>query len=157
MPQRVASQVTHPALAEIEEKMLENQAIRAELDSALADLQAEVSTIVGWRQEVEAAIGLLAREIESARSTIDIMPQRIREALTPAAEAVSRVDARLVELTSISVLPGSARDWGPISGQDHVEGEPAQPEWQGPPEYGDPNGWGLDHAVDSFGRPGDGQ
>ena len=89
----------------------------------------------------------LQGEIERARRAIDEMPERIREALTPAAQAMQTVGAGMAILAGMSIPPSDlqgeyeapAEPWSP-SGGDY---EP-QPEAQPEPSYevSEPQGFG---------------
>ena len=69
------------------------------------DVQAEVSRFAAWRQEVEPLIRGVQSKVEGARSEIEEVPERIRQALAPMADAISAIDADLAELASASNPP----------------------------------------------------
>src|SRR5438132_681775 len=64
----------------------------------------------GGRREAQAAMRRLNADIDVAPRAIDAMPERIREALTPAAEAMSAVGARMVRLAEMPLPPQGVTD-----------------------------------------------
>lgn len=108
------------------------------------EVQAEVSRFAAWRQEVEPVIRSVQAKVEGVRSEIDEVPERIRQALAPMADAISSIDADLAELASASNPP--------------LLLTPSDLESEG----SDPDHWGLDDeedeafhgsSGDSFGDP----
>jgi hypothetical protein len=104
------------------------------------EVQAEVSRFASWRQEVEPVIRNVQSKVDSVRSEIEEVPERIRQALAPMADAISSVDADLAELAAASNPPllltpsgledegSDSDDWGldsdPDDGFDYGEGAP---------------------------------
>jgi hypothetical protein len=102
------------------------------------DVQAEVSRFASWRQEVEPIIRNVQSKVEGVRSEIEEVPERIRQALAPMADAISAIDADLAELGAASNPPllltpsglesegSDSDDWGldsdPDDGFDHGVG-----------------------------------
>jgi hypothetical protein len=69
------------------------------------EVQAEVSRFATWREQVDPVIRSVKAKVESVRSQIDEVPERIRQALAPMADSISSVDADLAELASASTPP----------------------------------------------------
>ena len=111
MAERVVSRVA-PQVVELEARAAETTAIRTAVDSLRSDIEAERERLMEWRREAQAAISGLNADIDVAHRAIDGMPERIREALTPAAEAMSTVGARMVSLAGMPLPPAGATDGG---------------------------------------------
>ena len=58
-----------------------------------------------WRQHVEPKIGGVLSSIEEAKARIAEISERIQEALRPAVEAISNVDATVGDFASASNMP----------------------------------------------------
>jgi hypothetical protein len=69
------------------------------------EVQAEVSRFATWREQVEPVIRAVQSKVQSVRSQIDEVPERIRQALAPMADSISNVDADLAELAAASSPP----------------------------------------------------
>jgi peptidoglycan hydrolase CwlO-like protein len=69
------------------------------------EVQAEVSRFASWRQEVEPVIHSVQAKVDGVRSEIEEVPERIRQALAPMADAISSIDADLAELAAASNPP----------------------------------------------------
>jgi hypothetical protein len=69
------------------------------------EVQAEVSRFASWRQEVEPVIRNVQSRVDGVRSEIEEVPERIRQALAPMADAISSIDADLAELAAASNPP----------------------------------------------------
>jgi peptidoglycan hydrolase CwlO-like protein len=95
------------------------------------EVQAEVSRFATWRQEVEPVIRNVQNKVEGVRSEIEEVPERIRQALAPMADAISAIDADLAELSAASnppllLTPGDLESEGSDSevwGADPNEGD----------------------------------
>jgi hypothetical protein len=107
------------------------------------EVQAEVSRFAAWREEVEPVMGAVQSKVESVRSHIEEVPERIRQALAPMADSISSIDADLAELAAAATPPLLLTPRGLDDGADHAE------EWGADDMlgYADP----TDHA-----EPGDG-
>jgi phage shock protein A len=69
------------------------------------DVQAEVSRFGVWRNQVEPAIRKAHAKVESVRELVDDVPDRIREALAPMADAIAAIEGDMAELTSALTPP----------------------------------------------------
>jgi chromosome segregation ATPase len=73
-------------------------------DQVREETRAELERLRTWRMEMDQAMVALRGDIEEARGTIDGMPERVRTALAPAAEAMAVVDAGMAQL-AMATLP----------------------------------------------------
>jgi hypothetical protein len=73
-------------------------------DQVREETRAELERLRTWRMEMDQAMMALRGDIEEARGTIDGMPERVRTALAPAAEAMAVVDAGMAQL-AMATLP----------------------------------------------------
>lgn len=73
-------------------------------DQVREETRAELERLRGWRSEMDQAMAALRGDIEEARTTIDGMPERVRTALAPAAEAMAVVDSGMAQL-AMATLP----------------------------------------------------
>jgi hypothetical protein len=157
MAERVVSRVA-PQVVELEARAAETNAIRTAVDSLRADIEAERERLMQWRREAQAAISGLNADIDVAHRAIDAMPERIREALTPAAEAMSAVGARMVSLAAMPLPPPGVMDGrGPDSfpaetGSEYAE-SPGYDSYPAPvaPEQ-NPDGGSYAGIEDSYQR-----
>jgi chromosome segregation ATPase len=76
-----------------------------EADRLWREVQAEVIHFGSWRQHVEPKIGGVLSSIEEAKARIEEISERIQEALRPAVEAISNVDATMGDFASASNMP----------------------------------------------------
>jgi hypothetical protein len=76
-----------------------------QVDRLWREIQEEIIRFAAWRQHVDPMISTVQRYIEEARASIEQVPPRIQEALSPAAEAMARVDEGMSEFARASDLP----------------------------------------------------
>lgn len=69
------------------------------------EVQAEVARFASWRDQVEPAIRQVQSKVDSVRGLVDDVPERIRQALAPMADAISSIDADMAELASALTPP----------------------------------------------------
>jgi peptidoglycan hydrolase CwlO-like protein len=69
------------------------------------EVQAEVARFASWREEVEPVIRTVQGKVDGVRSQIEQVPERIRQALAPMADAISTIDADLAELAAACSPP----------------------------------------------------
>jgi chromosome segregation ATPase len=100
--ERVISRVA-PQVVELEVRNAETDALRASVAAMRTDALTERQQLLEWRTDMEALVTSLHRDIETARRHIDHMPDLIRDALTPAAEAMANVGTGMSRLTALSV------------------------------------------------------
>lgn len=157
--ERVVSRVA-PQVVELEARNAETEALRQSVVALESDARAERDQLMSWRERMEHAVDALRVDIDNARSHIDRMPERIREALTPAAEAMATVGAGMARLAEISV-PTTILEPGEGTTGGESGDEPAPGDWR--PEADDDgimggssfNGEGdYDHEVTGSISPG---
>jgi hypothetical protein len=126
--ERVISRVA-PQVVELEARNAETEAIRQSVTALQEDAESERAGLLAWRAQMDTLVSSLKRDIESARSHIDQMPERIRDALTPAAEAMATVGARMALLATLSmpqpVIPPAPQAYEPPEPRTHPAAEPA--------------------------------
>ena len=69
------------------------------------EVQAEVARFASWRDQVEPVIQQVQSKVGSVRGLVDDVPERIRDALAPMADAISSMDADMAELASALTPP----------------------------------------------------
>jgi hypothetical protein len=69
------------------------------------EVQAEVSRFTAWRERVDPAIGATHSHLEDVKTQVQEVPELIRHALAPLAEAISAFDADLAELGAAANPP----------------------------------------------------
>jgi hypothetical protein len=69
------------------------------------EVQAEVARFASWRDQVEPVIRQVQSKVDSVRDLVEDVPERIRHALAPMADAISSIDADMSELTSALTPP----------------------------------------------------
>jgi hypothetical protein len=69
------------------------------------EVQAEVSRFASWRERVDPAIGTTHSKMEEVKTQVLEVPERIRRALAPLAEAMGMLDADLAELGAAASPP----------------------------------------------------
>jgi hypothetical protein len=79
------------------------------------EVQAEVARFASWRDQIEPVIRQVQSKVDSVRELVDDVPERIRAALAPMADAISSIDADMAELTSaltppLLLTPGGLED-----------------------------------------------
>jgi hypothetical protein len=96
------------------------------------EVQNEVSRFAAWREEVEPVINTVQSKVSGVRTQIEEIPERIRQALAPMADAISSVDADLAELVEACSPPllltpsGLEGSEGAVSWEVHTSDEGAQ-------------------------------
>src|SRR5436190_1576784 len=147
MTERVVSRVA-PQVVELEARNAETEAVRETVEVMRAEVSAERERLLDWRRQTDAAMSSLQGEIERARWAIDEMPERIREALTPTAQAMQTVGAGMAILAGMSIPPSELQGgeseaptepWSPSGGEYE-----AQPEAQPEPSYEESEPQGYD-------------
>jgi predicted nucleic acid-binding Zn-ribbon protein len=113
------------------------------------EVQAEVSRFGTWRQEVEPVIRNVQNKVEGVRSEIEEVPERIRQALAPMADAISAIDADLAELAAASNPPLLLTPGGLESEGSDSEAWGADPDEDDSLEDRDPKSGGS--SSDPFG------
>lgn len=78
----------------------------ADMRQQRSDLEDHAAQLAAWREQLSAVIRPMAAEIESFRSTLEEIPQRISEAFALVADRVPAIQQDLAEL---------ARALGPVS------------------------------------------
>jgi DNA polymerase III gamma/tau subunit len=74
-------------------------------DSLWKSVQEEIVRFASWREDVEPIMTMVQRYIAEARQRIDEVPQRVGEALSPAADAMAAVAAGMMEFAKASAMP----------------------------------------------------
>ena len=69
------------------------------------EVEAEVSRFASWREQVEPVIRRIAGKVDDVRTRIEEVPERIREALAPMADAISSLDSDMAELAAATTPP----------------------------------------------------
>ena len=69
------------------------------------EVQADVARFASWRDQVEPVIRQVLSKVDSVRSIVDDVPERIRQALAPMADAISSIDADMAELGTVLTPP----------------------------------------------------
>jgi len=114
---------------------------RAEqVDRMREDVRHEIDQLTRWREEVGAAMRALVGDMEEAKATIEEIPERVRLALAPAADAMAVVDERMSRLARTTVpltgaLPGEEDD--PVPESDPEGTLPSEPESEVEPDPDD--------------------
>jgi hypothetical protein len=97
------------------------------------EVQAELARFVAWREQVDPLIHGIQTRVHDVRGTVEEVPERIRQALAPMADAISSLDGDLGDLASA---------WNPPllltpSGLEHEESEASNEAavgWEDEPE-----------------------
>ena len=76
-----------------------------EADRLWREVQGEVARLSTWRQEADEVVRTLQTSIDRARTSIESLSERIRDAMAPAVEAMIRVDEGLHRFSSAAALP----------------------------------------------------
>lgn len=95
-------------------------------DRLWTDVHAEIVRFATWREDVEPLIREVREAIVGARASIDEVPQRVEQALAPAAEAMAAVGSGMSRFADATPLP-AWRDPSP----------PAEPELEDQPDHGE--------------------
>lgn len=77
----------------------------AEANRLWREVQGELARFAAWRQEVEPIIQSVRDQVDEVRGKIESVPERIREALAPMADAISSVDNELADLSAAAPPP----------------------------------------------------
>jgi hypothetical protein len=64
------------------------------------EVQAELARFVAWREQVDPLIHGIQTRVHDVRGTVEEVPERIRQALAPMADAISSLDGDLGDLAS---------------------------------------------------------
>jgi hypothetical protein len=75
-----------------------------QVDRLWREVQEEIIRFAAWRQHVDPMISTVLGYVEQARASIEEVPPRIQEALSPAVEAMARVDEGMSEFAKASDL-----------------------------------------------------
>jgi hypothetical protein len=144
MAERVVSRVA-PQVVELEARNAETSAIRESVEATRGEVHAERELLMAWRRDLEQSVLSLRRDIEYARRVIDEMPERIREALTPAAESMAVVGSGMASLAGMpvptSVLAGPVPPAAEVAAEQEpgpwpeMRPEPTEPQWAVEPEW----------------------
>jgi hypothetical protein len=92
------------------------------------EVQAEVSRFTAWRERVDPAIGATHTHLEDVKTQVQEIPERIRQALAPLAEAIAAFDSDLAELGAAASPPLLTT---PTGLDDAAPGGLSQPEEHG--------------------------
>jgi hypothetical protein len=76
-----------------------------EADRLWREVQGEVVRFSAWREEADDVVQTLQASIEHAKSSVESLSERIRDALAPAIEAMIRVDQGLNRFAAAAALP----------------------------------------------------
>jgi hypothetical protein len=76
-----------------------------EADRLWREVQGEVVRFSSWREEADDVVHSLQDSIERAKTSVEALSERIRDALAPAIEAMIRVDEGLNRFSSAAALP----------------------------------------------------
>ena len=98
-----------------------------QLDRVREDLREEGRRIASWRDQVEPMVSSIRSSMDTARSRIDDVPNRIREALAPLGEAIESVNDQLgglLERATDRASGGEPASEAPTADLDTTE-EPA--------------------------------
>ena len=108
-----AARIVERARSSTERQLMESNRLWREV-------QAEVARFASWRDQVEPVIRQVQSKVDSVRDLVEDVPERIRHALAPMADAISSIDADMSELGSAltppllltpSGLPGEGQGW----------------------------------------------
>jgi hypothetical protein len=92
-------------------------------DRLWTDVHAEVVRFATWREDVEPLIREVREAIVGARSSIDDVPQRVEQALAPAAEAMAAVGIGMSRFADATPLPGAGPSEAPAAPEDHSDAD----------------------------------
>jgi chromosome segregation ATPase len=91
-------------------------------------IQAEVSRLATWRHAMEPAVGNVRSRLDGIRVQIEEIPERIKQALAPLADALSSIDESLNELSSLcAALAPIAQDVSTAGREGDGTTSPAAP------------------------------
>ncbi len=110
----------------IERADLTTQERLNEAEQLWREVEAQVSALASWEHAVRPASDSARGTIASAQARIDEVPERIRDALTPMADAIAHVQAQIAELARLASPPSLSKpeklDEVSREGDDSVEG-----------------------------------
>jgi hypothetical protein len=93
-----ASRIVERARASTERQIMESNRLWREV-------QAEVARFASWRDQIEPVIRQVQSKVEGARGLVEDVPERIRDALRPMADAIASIDADMAEFSSALTPP----------------------------------------------------
>ena len=148
MTERVVSRVA-PQMVELEARGAEMESVREAIEGTRAQVDAEREQLLAWRREADQHLAELRAQIERAAAAIEDTPERIRLALTPAADAMTGVSARMEVLARAALPAQEVAESGPepLAGWQELtteaETEVVEPE----DRYGDLDAGSFDAPV----------
>jgi hypothetical protein len=77
----------------------------AEANRLWRDVQLELTRVTAWRKDVEPIFDQLRERLAGVRGLVEAVPERIRRALTPIADAMSSVETDLARLDAATTPP----------------------------------------------------
>lgn len=92
-----------------------------QIDRLRERIRGEAERLAEWRKGLEPAVGSIRSSIDRARTKLDEIPDRIREALAPLGEAVDAVSEQFVTLVDRAAEPEVQTDAGPPERDPAVE------------------------------------
>jgi hypothetical protein len=108
------SQILERARASTREQIVEAHRLWEEV-------QAEVARFTTWREGAESVVRSVQSAVEKARVEIDGLPDRIQSALSPAVEAMVKVDAGMSRFAAATTIPPLANIAGLEEARARVE------------------------------------
>jgi hypothetical protein len=103
--QKVLGAAQEAATRIIERADLTTQERIAEAGRLWRDVEAELSKLASWYEVFTPATQSTQSTIEEARAEIQDVPERIRQALVPMADAIAGVQAQIDDLALVAALP----------------------------------------------------
>jgi chromosome segregation ATPase len=83
-------------------------------------IQTEVSRLAAWRDAMEPAVGAVKSRLDGIRVQIEEIPERIKQALAPLADAMASIDESLNDLSSLCAALAPTGDTT-TAASDHEE------------------------------------
>jgi archaellum component FlaC len=95
------------------------------------EVQSELSRFAAWREHVDPLIQSVQARIHEVKASVEDVPERIRQALAPMADAISSIDTDLGDLSSawnppLLLTPSS------LEAEGDTEAPEDRPEWVEP-------------------------
>ncbi|MFL5800061.1 MAG: hypothetical protein ACJ77A_19290 [Actinomycetota bacterium] len=118
--QRVLGAAQDAATRIIERADLTTKGRLREAEQLWRDVEAQLARLVSWHEVVTPVSESTRSGIANAQSEIEDVPERIRQALVPMADAIADVQARIAELVDAASPPALAR---PEGIEEQAEGE----------------------------------
>jgi hypothetical protein len=128
-----------------------------ESDRLWRELQAEVARFASWRDQLEPVIRQVQTKVDNVRGLVEDVPEGIRNALAPMADAISLIDADMAELASALTPPllltpsgfeGEGQSWLSPSQDPDLERSPPdrrqEPDPSPPPRAEAPGPFGAE-------------